>query len=208
MIQKIIIFMLLLCQLPIFSQEHKHTQLLVFTNPCIHSLDGLPLGIDGNAVLDMRKTLRKVREMLFGQKVGNKNLGNYTFNTNQFSIRQLVELEKENPHNSELTAVLNHAKQDFIKLYKPFIVKMAPAKKLLINLINEFCEKRARHDSVLLSWSSAKSGQEFKAFNHEIKSFAQLDIFLSDLMLFLADLINSCPKACEQYNEWFQKKNI
>ena len=123
-------------------------------------------------------------------------------------VKQLIEIEKLYPNDPQLIATLEFAKHDFIKTTEPFIKGIEPAKKLLLSLIDEFCQRRNRLDSVILSWTHAQSGSEAKVFNHEIQNFAKFDIFLSDLTLFLKDLIHSCPKAREQYKEWYQKKTV
>jgi hypothetical protein len=105
-----------------------------------------------------------------------------------------------------LAKTLILAKNDFIETTKHFMKGIEPAKKLLLSLMDEFCERRNRLDSVILTWTHAKNGNEAEVFDHAIKNFADFDLFLQDLTFFLKDLINSCPKAREQYKEWYQKK--
>ena len=189
------------------STSESNQQLIMLTNPFIHLLDGVTFMLDGVAIHQMLITLRKVMHMQSGQKEGTKTIGNYSFNNEKFSIKQLAEIEKIYPDNAQLLATLEFAKHDFIKTTEPFIKGIEPAKKLLLSLIDEFCERRHRLDSVILAWTHAQAGNEAKIFNHEIQDFATFNVFLSDLTLFLKDLINSCPKAREQYKEWYQKKN-
>lgn len=182
--------------------------LLMLSNPYIHSLDGIPFMLDGVAIHQMLITLRKIMHMQAGQKDGTKMIGHYSFNNEKFSIRQLAELEKVYPTDPQLVALLDFAKHDFIKTTEPFIKGIEPAKKLLLSLIDEFCEKRNRRDSVILAWTHAQNGNEGKIFNQHIRNFSEFNVFLCDLTLFLKDLIHSCPKAREQYKEWYQKKAI
>lgn len=183
-----------------------HPQLMTLTNPFIHLLDGVTFMLDGVAIHQMLITLRKVMHMQAGQKDGTKMIGHYSFNNEKYSIKQLAEIEKLYPGNPQLLATLEFAKHDFIKTTEPFIKGIEPAKKLLLSLIDEFCQLRHRPDSVILAWTHAQSGCEAKVFNHEIQDFAKFNVFLNDLTLFLKDLIHSCPKAREQYKEWYNKK--
>lgn len=180
--------------------------LLVFSNPNIHLLDGIPYMLDGEAVMRMLIVIRKLTGIQDGQKKADSTIiGAYLFNGQMLSISQLAQAESLDPHNEQLKQLLITAKHDFIKTTKPFMSDIEPAKRLILALIHEFCERRNRQDSVILSWSSAKPGQETKSFNASVKSFNELDIFLTDLILFLKDLVNSCPKAREQYKEWYKK---
>ena len=204
-IKKIFFLLMLLINIKSVADN---TQLIMLNNPFIHLLDGVTFMLDGVAIHQMLITLRKVIHMQAGQKDGTKTIGNYSFNNEKYSIKQLAEIEALYPNDPQLIATLEFAKHDFIKTTEPFIKGIEPAKKLLLSLIDEFCQKRNRPDSVILSWTHAQCGSEAKVFNHEIQDFAKFNIFLSDLTLFLKDLIHSCPKAREQYKEWYQKKTV
>ena len=183
-------------------------KLLNFTNPAIHSLDGATFMIDGKAIHDIVVVIRKTDAIHIGQKIGAKTVGHYQFYGEKLSIKQLAEVEKTDPNNPNLIKILSAAKHDFIETTKPFMDGMEAAKRLILDLIGEFCERRNRHDSIILSWANAKHGNEAEIFSQAVKSFAEFDIFLEDLTLFLKDLINSCPKAREQYKEWYKKQKM
>ncbi len=183
-----------------------NTKLLTFANPAIHSLDGVTYMIDGVAIHDILIVIKKIQNMLIGQKTNNSASGNYEFLGKKLSIEQLMDAEVNFSEHPELEQALHTAKHDFIETTKSFMSGIEPAKRLILDLIEEFCERRSRHDSLILSWSNAKHGNEAEIFNKNVTSFKQFGIFLNDLTLFLKDLIHSCPKACKQYREWYQKQ--
>ena len=182
--------------------------LLTFNNPYINSLDGVNFMIDGVAIRDILAVLKKIMYIKNGQKDGDKIVGPYLFNQEKLSISQLAKIEPQNQNNSNLSAVLEVAKQDFIQSNQHFFKNIEPVKKLLLSLIQEFCERRNRNDSLLLTWTQARNGQEAKVFQKAICSFKDFDIFLQDLTYFLKDLVNSCPKAREQYKEWYKTNKL
>jgi len=189
------------------SPEHSQ-RLLVFHNPYIHSLDGVSFMIDGVAIHNILAVIKKIMYIKDGQRVDTKVIGMYMLGNERLSIRQLAELEKENPHDPRLGAILKEAKNDFIESNKHFIKNIEPVKKLILSLIQEFCERRHKSDSIILRWGQARSGGEAEVFDTNVQNFANFDLFLNDLVLFLKDLINSCPKAREQYREWYKHNKL
>jgi hypothetical protein len=194
--------------LPLNNFGSTDSRLLTFTNPAIHSLDGVTFALDGAAIHDILIVIKKVMSMQGGQKVGLKVEGLYPFEKEKFSISQLAVIEKMDPSNPHLANALAISKRDFIETTKHFMKGIEPVKRLMMSLIKEFCERRNRPDSVILDWANAKSGNEDEIFNQAIKSFANFELFLSDLTFFLKDLVNSCPKAREQYKEWYKKQKL
>ena len=183
------------------------TELLTFHNQVIHDLDGKMFMIDGYAIHDMLVVIRKATNLQFGQKIGTKLIGNYAYNNQKYSIHQLGELEQSMANPDVLTPQLTQAKHDFIELTQAFVKDIRTAKKLILSLMTEFCERRNRPNSLILSWAKTNGGNEQHVFDQVITSFKVYDIFLDDLTLFLKDLINSCPKARQQYQEWQKKQH-
>jgi len=182
------------------------TKLITFVNPTIHLLDGVSFMIDGFAVHNMLVVVKKTSAIHIGKPEGKKLVGLYKFNQENYSVHQLAKIESQFPNNAQLNKLLAQAKHDFMAITKPFTEDISTAKKLILSLIYEFCERRNRHDSTILSWANCRPGGEEEVFNSQIHSFADFDLFLGDLILFLKDLIHSCPKACEQYKEWYKQK--
>lgn len=179
--------------------------LLVLTNPIIKSIDGVPYMLDGEAIMKIVGILRNIVSIHNGQKTNGGQIGNYEYKHELMSVAQLAQQEELDPNNKQLKQILIIAKNDFIKITKPFINDIEPAKRLVLSLLQEYCDRRNRKDSMILLWAQAKRGREIQIFNTSIQSLRELDTFLKDLTLFLKDLINSCPKACEQYKEWYNK---
>lgn len=196
------------CLLPLNSLGNSDSKLLTLTNPAIHSLDGVTFALDGAAMHDILLVIKKIMAMQGGQKVGLSVEGLYPFEKSKFSISQLAAIEKMEPDNPHLKHALEISKQDFIDTTRHFMKGIEPAKRLMMSLIKEFCERRNRLDSVILDWANAKNGNEDEIFNNAIRTFADFELFLSDLTFFLKDLVNSCPKAREQYKEWYKKQKI
>jgi len=184
--------MIFLTSLMLAASSHASHKFLTFTNPVIHSLDGVTYMLDGKAMHDLLVITKKLNNML-----GNKNQHN--------SIAYLAQLEENNP---EIMTDLIIRKHDFIAKNEHLIKAIEPAKKLIVALVEEFCEKRNRTDSIILVWAKARSGDEAAIFNNQINSFKDFEIFLTDLTLFFKDLVNSCPKAREQYKEWYKKQKL
>jgi hypothetical protein len=183
------------------------TELLTFHNQVIHDLDGKIFMIDGYAIHDMLIVIRKATMMQFGQKNGSEFIGHYTYKNQKYSIHQLSQLEEVTTNPDELTPLLVQAKHDFIEATQAFAKNIKTAKKLVLSLMTEFCERRNRPNSLILSWAKTNGGNEEHVFNQVITSFKVYDVFLDDLTLFLKDLINSCPKARQQYQEWQKKQH-
>ena len=183
-----------------------HIELLTFQNKTIHDLDGIPYMIDGFAIHDMLVVIRKANLIHYGKKINNQLVGDYPYNNQKYSIHELSLLEKQGINSANLEPILTQAKYDFVSITQAFIKDIKAAKKLILSLMNEFCERRNRPNSLILSWAKTNGGNEAQIFNQVITDFQTYDIFLDDLTLFLKDLINSCPKARQQYQEWTKKQ--
>ena len=189
------------------SQENNH-HLLVFLNPYIHSLDGVSFMIDGVAIRNILGVIKEIMYIRNGRLICTKVIGAYAFDNEKLSIHQLANLEQQNANDPRFVIILKKAKHDFIESNKHFIKNIEPVKKLIISLMQEFCERRNKQDSIILNWAQARSGAEAEVFNRSIQSFTSFDLFLNDLVLFLKDLVNSCPKAREQYKEWYKHNKL
>ncbi len=73
------------------------------------------------------------------------------------------------------------------------------AQQFMIKLIQEYCRKHNRQDSILLKWN--EKANENEMYEHDVTSFSILYVFSADLQNFLAALIVSCPKAYAQARE-------
>lgn len=108
----------------------------------------------------------------------------------------------------ELRVCLKTAKNDFNKKSRPFIKHAQGTKGQMLDLISRCCKKHNRSDSLLLNWTKSKDGEEEESFNRDVTSFQIFDIFCADLIMFLEDMVRSCPKAYAQFMVEAKKEKI
>lgn len=160
-------------------------------------LDGIPGLIDEHKIHDIIYIGRAITQLQAGSS--NKK-GRFAFNGKQYTLHQLVELEKQN--KSQLKPMIPVVVADFEKITTPFLAKAQGTKHFMIKLIAEWCSKAGRSTSGLLEWAHLNSGTEKEVFHRSIKSLNDLDVFCDDLLHFLKDLVRSCPKARDRYDRW------
>lgn len=127
-----------------------------------------------------------------------------------YTFLSLIELEKfygvttrmqitRNTHNYEeiglLRAYLEYLKYDCDSKLSPFVESARGTKTQMVVLIEEYCHNRNRQDSLLRAWADADEGEEQAVFHDQVTNFKELDLFATDLIGFLKDLIESCPKG-------------
>lgn len=91
----------------------------------------------------------------------------------------------------------------------PFLAHARGAKEPMFMLISESCTKRNRVNSLLFNWTKSNE-DEMVGFDKAVTSFALFDEFCSDLITFLGDLVQNCPKAraqFEQLKQEYMRKN-
>ncbi len=181
---------------------------IVLESPVIRLIDGMGIGINGKRIgsmLQVRREVRKIQQGIASKEGG--FVGLYELSDKKCSVKELAEIEKmmQDTHDAEglrvLRPVLKKAKEDFIQWVMKFLGESQGAKMQMFLLIEESCHKRKRYDSLLLRWASAPEGEEEHQFEKDIANFKIFDIFCTDLINFLEDLMNSCPKAKAQFQE-------
>lgn len=211
----------------VVATEHE-TKELVLTAEILRVLDGIFLGAaDYGMMLQSRQAIMKV---LYGNRTKDGHVGTYTFGGEKHSIRTLSKMEQQliadfkkrvqevqNGTRSKMATAEEDAifqetmqqlqelllvvKKDFEKATAPFIEQADGGKKQMIMLIEESCQKRNRGDSLLLSWAHAKAGEETKIFHEKVVTFEKMDLFCSDLINFISDMLRSLPKAEAQFRK-------
>lgn len=168
---------------------------------CIH-LGHITMGITGTTIHDLLYLIRQIDMIQKGIKNPQTKelVKKYTLSNQRYGLHDLALMEKQlnsglNPLQQEL---LETIKDEFLGKTKVFIAQIRLLKKYVVELIDEWCERRNRADSFLLRWNSQTSNEE-EEFHIHVRSFVKLDQFLSDLRLFLTDLIHSCPKAWQDF---------
>jgi hypothetical protein len=151
--------------------------------------------------------------------------GLFYFDGDYWSLEDLVKLEKniEQKHqtarkNNDNEAIAHYQKYKeqmrelfsttvlriFEKFSAIYLEEIKVGKKYMVKLIKRWSEIRSRNDSELLRWDQI-ANNEHAELKKRITSFKEFDVFLSDLRLLLADLIQNCPKSYSQYLE--RRKN-
>jgi hypothetical protein len=194
---------------------------LITLNPVITGLiDGQPFGLHGELIGAIYKIVRDVQAMQLGRHTQEGRQGLFTFEGKLHTIKTLAgtelsivrELEHADPkRRTELLAqqavlqkTLKEAKQDFSRIVAPFLAHARGAKEPMFMLISESCTKRGRVNSLLFNWAKS-SDDEMGAFDKAVASFVLFDEFCTDLINFLGDLVQSCPKARAQFEQLKQE---
>lgn len=173
----------------------------------IKIIDGTSFGVTGYKIKLMLHILLKLDHMINGQADKGVVKGIYLLEGKPYSVKQLVALEAqpETEKNSQrcraLKKLLDEIKQDFDEKVASFMQDAHGAKPQLLLLMKESCERRNRENSFLLTWGKAEEGHEKDALYNDIQTFKAFELFCQDLINFLKDMINSCPKAVAQYKE-------
>lgn len=179
---------------------------IILESSLVKLVDGLSFGIDGRKIAMMFRVRKAVRKIQHG--ISNEQgvfTGLYEFKGDTYGVHELAYIEQQAKLRSdietidELKQVLILAKKDFLNKVKPYMATARGAKKPMFMLIKESCKKRNRSDSILLRWGAAREEDEERQFEHDIVGFGIFDVFCTDLMNFMEDVIRSCPKALEQF---------
>lgn len=162
--------------------------------------------INADRIEEIRRFQFKIKNLLMGDRQSDGSLtGHYIYKKKAHSIQTLQELEKTGESSPELTALLESAKTDFMKVSDEFSESGRGSKPFTLVLIEESCQKRGRADSILLTWAHTTPENENSVFKKEVTSFEKLETFLIDLFNFLTDLSNSCPKAQALFHDRVEK---
>ncbi len=132
-----------------------------------------------------------------------------TFRGKKQTIKSLIALEKQVPSFSpqekkEIQELFLLVKEYFSKVTDLLLVDARGTQQFMMKLINEFCRKNNRNNSLLKNWN--EDGKEKESYAHNIVNFTVFYVFSTDLQNFLAALIVSCPKAYAQTKAAFGAK--
>ncbi|MEX0940125.1 MAG: hypothetical protein WDZ41_02100 [Candidatus Babeliales bacterium] len=176
-------------------------------------IDGNRLGINGHEIRNLMYIRKKVQDQLHGtlDPVTKERTGIYIFQGQYHSIASLTQFEKNNPHMTtavrvQLYSLLEIIKADFVKIADPFVKQAYGVKGITLKFMEQWSTLHNRENSYLLVWGKEKDGHEFETFNRETTTFVHLNDFCTDLISFISDLIQSCPRAWKQFLELQRKK--
>jgi len=176
----------------------------------------------GGAYGTALKVRRDMRKNLFGEKDQQGNiLGSYEYQGVMYSASQLSKIEHQYEMEylekkdeleefteelvalednyckkcEELKEVLELAKEDFLIITESYLGALRGAKKALLGLIRESCDKRGVTSCLLLKWGKAEEGTEDALIRNEIVTFKDFEKFCIDLCNCIGDIARSCPKS-------------
>ena len=172
----------------------------------LSTIDGLSFGIDGDTVAMIKQYQSQMRGILMGKLSANATRsGTYPYEGKQYSAQQLADLEEQLGSNPRFRKLLKQMRNDFEQISEPFKKIVLNVKSIMAILIEESCHTRKRMDSLLLTWAKTDQHDEYALFDANVKNSRDFAIFITDLYNFLGDLIESCPKARNQFNERVEK---
>lgn len=181
------------------------------THNLLAKLDGFFIG--ATQVKNMLELIALIRTLQIGvyHKETKTHEGLFVWKERKVGIHELGKIENDPELTAEdrklLKKMLHKAREQFLLKTQKNSERTAPIKTLILRLITECCEKRSLGNSFLLTWGETSLENEATNFHHGILSFTDLDKFLTHLTIFMKDLIYSCPKAFEQFNQVYSTNN-
>lgn len=162
---------------------------------------------------------REVLAIMRGDKINNETSyqGRYIFNGYKFSALAIAKQEydalmstsngDESKHHfmEQRDACLQSMKDDFLKASDKLKAVAYGAKAMMEMLIEESCKKHYRLNSILLLWAHTPEEQEDAIFNERVKTVTDFVAFCRDLLNFTGDLLYSCPRAHDQFEQRAKK---
>ena len=123
------------------------------------------------------------------------------------TVEDLAQLERNLYENRALDETykesLEKARQQALSIFnnmtQQYADEIRAGKEYMVQLIDVWAERRDRLDTHLRKWASLNEEDEEKALNTGLPNFQEIEIFLQDLITFLADLVQNCPKSYQQY---------
>jgi thiol-disulfide isomerase/thioredoxin len=181
------------------TQDTKHAPQPIKLCPSVIQYLDTPYAINGpifELLLYVRQKLNSMLGIAQKDKIIQCHL---VYKGQESTIKSLAEIETTKGGTQELEISLKFAKNLLEETLSPFIDQARQQKRVMTTLIEEWCQKCDRMDSLMLQWATAKDGEETAVFHSNITTFAGLETFCHDLSGFLSALINSCPKAQQEY---------
>ena len=210
------LFFLTAGMLIIFSASILASTDIILTSKAVQFVDGKSYGINEKTVAMIIHLSSIVKKMLNGfMDESGSRIGSYNLEQKLLWVKALILIEEEllndpQAKNSilykELKELLEKVKRDYIDIMRPFLDDARGAKHQMIMLITEWAEKAGRVSTSLLEWANTEENGEIDSFMKRIQTFSQFDIFCEDLLAFFKVLVNSCPKAREQYQKMREQK--
>ncbi len=137
---------------------------------------------------------------------GPERFGLIAFKDHYETIQDLITIE----HNAggmeapELKNAFEYLKINFEKISIEYLEELQNSKQLMMPLIKNWSILRNRQDSILLEWSQIHKNEK-EALSARLTNFTISGRLIEDLLLFLSDLVQNCPKSHRSYREALKK---
>ncbi len=132
---------------------------------------------------------------------GPEHFGLLPFQNEYKTIHELVEIEtKTGEMDAALKESFEYLKINFEKLSIEYLEELQKGKQLMVPLIRNWSQLRNKQDSILLEWSQIQNNEK-EALTKRLTSFTISARLIDDLLLFLSDLVQNCPKSHRAYRE-------
>lgn len=126
-----------------------------------------------------------------------------------YSIPELIGLEqKGSAPFGQMQTLLKEIKLIFFEASAQCLAAAHGSKAQFIPLIREWSRVRNKPLSPLLKWAEVDEQEEHEHFNRTITTFEKFQDFCLDLLTFLGDIINSCPKAHALFKQRMEKLHM
>lgn len=207
-----ILLLLLMAPISLSAAAKEPKKTAPLTHPLLKNIDGVEGEMDAYKIHEMIWLINEIKHIHTGYYRMNKNgeldpkwpeSKQFIFRGKKQTIKDLAELEANvdkfsAAEKTEFAAVFQLAKDYFDKVNGLLAPEAQGTHPFMFKLAQEFCEKKHRPDSLLLAWNK---GEEVELYRKTVTNFKIFQRFTTDLMLFLADIVVSCPKAYKAYKE-------
>ena len=165
-----------------------------FESDSLKLVDGTIFSWD--AVCTVKKYQHKIKHFLNELRAAN----NSTYKLLDLAVQEKNKLLTDAEKNLFAAIV-----EEFIEFSEAFLATLNPVKQGLAPLLKEFCEKRNRQNSMLLMWCTTEVGKERPVFHANIQTYRAICELCLDLLNFTDELLESCPKATQAYNNFIDR---
>lgn len=165
--------------------------------------------LQGGNVEVIRK-LQKEFELMFPHPLeeyvnSNNKVGMIWFKDGYYSLKELRDYEKDHEHDEDVVTALHHAGNHFEKFSEDYVTEIESAKGIMVQIIEQWSKLRNKPHTMLLDWSKIDNVDRDKLYD-TMTTFEIFDTFLVDLLLFLKDLVQNCPKSYQKYKEQMKQQ--
>lgn len=132
-------------------------------------------------------------------------VGMIWFKDNYYTLKELRDYEKDHAHDADFKKAIHAAAHHFERFSEDYVTEIESAKGIMVQIIEQWSKLRHKPTTMLLDWSKIDSMERDQLYA-TMTSFEIFDTFLVDLLLFLKDLVQNCPKSYQKYKEQMKQQ--